>query len=165
MLCLVAQLCLTLCDPMDCSPPGSSVHGLLQARILEWVAASFFLCLSISCYLFIWPSWVLVVACRIFELLVVACGIWFPEQGLNLDPLQWEHSILAPGPPGKSMCLLLRLHDESRKLSLKLLQISWKGELVAQGEPGEKVVGQRNLGGEAEGTAGILPFPSSWTEC
>ena len=32
------QLCLTLCDPMDCSPPGSSVHGTLQARILEWAA-------------------------------------------------------------------------------------------------------------------------------
>ena len=35
---LVAQLCLTLHDPMDCSLPGSSVHGILQARILEWVA-------------------------------------------------------------------------------------------------------------------------------
>ena len=34
----VTQSCLTLCDPMDCSPPGSSVHGILQARILEWVA-------------------------------------------------------------------------------------------------------------------------------
>ena len=33
-----AQTCLTLCDPMDYSPPGSSVHGILQARILEWVA-------------------------------------------------------------------------------------------------------------------------------
>ena len=32
------QSCLTLCHPMDCSPPGSSVHGILQARILEWVA-------------------------------------------------------------------------------------------------------------------------------
>ena len=32
------QLCPTLCDPMDCSPPGSSVHGILQARVLEWVA-------------------------------------------------------------------------------------------------------------------------------
>ena len=40
-LCLVAQLCPTLCDPMDCSPPGSSVHGILEARILEWVAISF----------------------------------------------------------------------------------------------------------------------------
>ena len=38
---LVAQLCLTLRDPVDCSLPGSSVHGILQARILEWVATSF----------------------------------------------------------------------------------------------------------------------------
>ena len=34
------QSCLTLCNPMDCSPPGSSAHGILQARILEWVAVS-----------------------------------------------------------------------------------------------------------------------------
>ena len=34
------QSCLTLCDPMDCSPPGSSVRGILQARTLEWVAMS-----------------------------------------------------------------------------------------------------------------------------
>ena len=33
--------CPTLCDPVDCSPPGSSVHGLIQGRILEWVAISF----------------------------------------------------------------------------------------------------------------------------
>ena len=38
---LLAQLCPTLCDPVDCSPPGSSVRGILQARILEWVAISF----------------------------------------------------------------------------------------------------------------------------
>ena len=37
----VVQSCLTLCDPVDYSPPGSSVHGILQARILEWVAISF----------------------------------------------------------------------------------------------------------------------------
>ena len=36
----VAQSCPTLCDHMDCSPPGSSIHGILQARILEWVAIS-----------------------------------------------------------------------------------------------------------------------------
>ena len=38
---LVPHLCPTLCDPMDCSPPGSSVHELPQARILEWVAMIF----------------------------------------------------------------------------------------------------------------------------
>ena len=37
----VAQSCLTLCDPMDCSIPGSSIHGIFQARVLEWVAISF----------------------------------------------------------------------------------------------------------------------------
>ena len=42
-VCLfVAQSCLTLSDAMGCSPPGSSVHGISQARILEWVALSFF---------------------------------------------------------------------------------------------------------------------------
>ena len=37
----VAQSCLTLSDPVDCSPPGSSIHGVLQARVLEWVAIAF----------------------------------------------------------------------------------------------------------------------------
>ena len=37
MLCLVTQSCPTCCDPMDCSLPGSSVHGIPQARILEWI--------------------------------------------------------------------------------------------------------------------------------
>ena len=41
VFCLATQVFLTLCDPMDCSPPGSSVHGILQARILQWVAISF----------------------------------------------------------------------------------------------------------------------------
>ena len=37
----VAQLCLTLCDPMDCSLSGSSVHGIFQATVLDWIAISF----------------------------------------------------------------------------------------------------------------------------
>ena len=39
--CSITMLCPTLCDPMDCSPSGSSVHGISQARILEWVAIPF----------------------------------------------------------------------------------------------------------------------------
>ena len=42
--CVCAQLhqsCPTLCNPLDCSPPASSVHGILQARIVEWVAMPF----------------------------------------------------------------------------------------------------------------------------
>ena len=37
----VAQSCLTVCNAMDCNPPGSSVHEIFQARILEWIAISF----------------------------------------------------------------------------------------------------------------------------
>ena len=42
----VAQLCLTLSDPMDCSLPGSSVHGILQVRVLEWGAIAFHLLIT-----------------------------------------------------------------------------------------------------------------------
>ena len=45
-MCVHAKLlqsCPTLCNPMDCSPPGSSVHGILQERILEWIAIYFLL--------------------------------------------------------------------------------------------------------------------------
>ena len=40
-LFLFAQSCSTLCDPMDCNPPDSSVHGILQTRVLEWVTIPF----------------------------------------------------------------------------------------------------------------------------
>ena len=71
MTCVCAQLCLTLCDPMDCSRPGSSVHRIFQARILEWVAIpscrrspwprdwthiSFVSCIGRQ-FLYCWPSW------------------------------------------------------------------------------------------------------------
>ena len=61
---LVAQSCLILCNPMDCSPPGSSVQGILQARILEWVAMPFS---RQSC----WPrdrTWVSYIAGRFFTI-------------------------------------------------------------------------------------------------
>ena len=59
-----AQSCLTLCDPMDCSLPDSSVHGISQAWILEWVAISFsgdlpdhrpLVCKSVFCFLVLCP--------------------------------------------------------------------------------------------------------------
>ena len=54
---LVARPCLTLCNPMDCSPPGSSVHGILQAIILEW-AAILFSKESSWCRNWTWVSWI-----------------------------------------------------------------------------------------------------------
>ena len=44
----VTQSCLTLCNPMNCSLPGSSVHGIFQARMLEWAAIAFSIVLSTS---------------------------------------------------------------------------------------------------------------------
>ena len=51
----VALSCLTPSDPMDCSPPGSSVHGIYQARVLEWVAIAFFLHTSKSFFTYSTP--------------------------------------------------------------------------------------------------------------
>ena len=59
----VAQSCPTLSDPMDCSPPGSSVHGIFQARVLEWGAIAFsvfvriVLFLILKCKLLCWPAY------------------------------------------------------------------------------------------------------------
>ena len=55
----VTQSCPTLHDPMDCSPPGSSAHGIFQARVLEWVAIAFFY-LSPRWDQILDPSWNLV---------------------------------------------------------------------------------------------------------
>ena len=82
-LVLVAQLCPTLCNPMACSLPGSSVHGIFQARILMWVAISFSMGSS-------WPrdwTWVSCIAGRFFPpgkailLLTAHCLThWFRSQ-------------------------------------------------------------------------------------
>ena len=61
---LVAQSCPTLCNPMDCSSPGSSIHGILQARILEWVAIPFS---RASSQIRDW-SWVSCIAGRFFSI-------------------------------------------------------------------------------------------------
>ena len=58
-LLLSHQSCPTLCDPMDCSPPGSSVHGIFQARVLEWGAIAFsnvYTLLLLRCFSRVWLS-------------------------------------------------------------------------------------------------------------
>ena len=47
----VAQLCLTLSDPMDCGPPGSSIHGVFQASVLEWGAIAFSKKVPLTCHI------------------------------------------------------------------------------------------------------------------
>ena len=63
----VAQLCPTLSDPMDCSLPGSSIHGIFQARVLEWGAIAFSGNLARPCYIVIWTDTSLDVAVKVFS--------------------------------------------------------------------------------------------------
>ena len=53
---LVAQSCPTLCNPMDCSQPGSSIYGIFQTRVLEWVAISFSIQLKLMSVELVMPS-------------------------------------------------------------------------------------------------------------
>ena len=84
----VTQSCLTLCDPMRCSPPGSSIHGIFQARVLEWVAISF----SRGSSWFGDRTWVSRIAGRRFI-------IWATRESLNMYTIickidsQWEFAI------------------------------------------------------------------------
>ena len=82
-VCVCVQLCLTLCDPVGCSLPGSPVHGVFQVRILEWVAISYSRGLSpfrdwtcISCVSYI-------AGCVLYQLSHQGSSLW-PRQLLKL---------------------------------------------------------------------------------
>ena len=120
-VCSVAQLCPTLCDPIGCSLLGSSVHGILQARILEWVATSSFRRSSwprdwtcVSCFgrqiLYYWATW---------EALWVA----FYSQGTGWGAV--DGNLLRGNIKGKEeseeklKSLLMKVKEESKKVGLK----------------------------------------------
>ena len=123
----VIHSCPTLCDPMDCSLPGSSIHGILQTGILEWVAISWiFPTQGVSCILgrgcLLWPG------CSLGKILLVFALLHFVLQGqaclllqisldfllLHSSPLWWKgHVFLVLVPE----CLIV-LH---RTIQLQLL--------------------------------------------
>ena len=93
---------------MDCSPPGSSVHGILQARVLEWAVSYRLFNLS---YLFLKSLLNLSQYCFCFMGLFFgpeACGILAPQPGIQPTPVPpiLERKVLTTGPPGKSLNLL-----------------------------------------------------------
>ena len=73
----VAQSCPTLSDPMDCSPPGSSVHGIFQARVLEWSAIAFsnfvgiftILWVYLLFFFYLWLSWGLSIVIYLYRVI------------------------------------------------------------------------------------------------
>ena len=66
----VAESCLTISDPMDCSPPGSSVHGIFQARLLEWGAIAFSIGITWGALKVSW-AWI-----PSPEMLLYLVGVW-----------------------------------------------------------------------------------------
>ena len=71
----VAQLCPTLSDPTDCGPPGSSVHGIFQARVLEWGAIAF----SLTSF-YLEPKLRITFVSSIYTYFGNSCSIAFPEK-------------------------------------------------------------------------------------
>ena len=130
---LVTQLCPTLCNPMDCSPPGSSVHGIFQARILEWVAIFFSRGSS-------WPkdwTWVSCTAGRFF-------AIWATRAAKAEDGGRGE---ACPSPnPGRPLGVLLGYKFCSSlpffgtpvnyKLALAIYLSIWYASTGQSGNPG-----------------------------
>ena len=122
---LVTLSCPTLCDPMDCSPPGSSVQEISQARILEWVAISFSRGSS-------WPRDWTQVSCIVGGLLHCRQTLyWLNHQeawvtlgpGLSVKALDYTHCPCSPSDEGLSRCfmclnqgLLLRVAIKGTKI-------------------------------------------------
>ena len=103
----VTQSCPTLCDPMDCSPPGSSILGIFQARVLEWVAISYQCWSELSvlcngCGLSIIYSMSTICLFVIFFFCHAACGILVPHPGIGPGPQLWNCWVLTAEMPGNS---------------------------------------------------------------
>ena len=96
----VARSCLTLSDPMDCSPPGSSIHGIFQARVLEWGAIAFSVSYS-SSYLF-------------------TC-IWYAEYALLLE----TQSTISVTPSSPGSLTLMTIVSVSLLLCFSCLSEWW----------------------------------------
>ena len=153
---LVAQGCPILCNPTDCSPPGSSVHGILQARILEWVVIPF----SRGCSQPWDQTWVSCIAGRFFTIWTtnfhygkpvkwevfwsfsetLAVLIVFEDQSiffLTLDISRWSQANLLQ--PSQNLHVKLRylISREWKEGSTITFQFwNWQGELLES--PGKK---------------------------
>ena len=94
----VTQSCPTLCDPMDCSPPGSSIHGIFQARVLEWVPL---------------PSRNIMGGG--LKILQSYSGLKNPTSKLEMDRVR--HQVLERDIPSAEIYLIVSLHVPAGKLS------------------------------------------------
>ena len=112
----VVQSCLTLCNPMDCSLPGSSVHGTSQARVLEWVAIAFYDRILVELFQILKDD--------VVKVLHSICQqIWKTQQW----PQDWKRSVFIPTPKKDnakecSNYCTIALISHASKVMLKILQ-------------------------------------------
>ena len=111
-VCSIAQSCPTLCDPMDCSLPGSSVHGILQARTLEWIA-------MLSFRRFSWPR----------EQTLISSVSCIGRRVLSTSPTWEAHRTQVPSM--KEQVSFVSSLDETRTQGRRKMEQSW-GWLTAQ---------------------------------
>ena len=139
------QLCLTLCDPVDCNLPDSSVHGILQARILDWVAIPFSRRSS-------WPrdwirvSYVFCMGRRVLYRLatrkaivrargLISCGSQAPEHRLGIFFFLFSCSMPT---------LSCGVQDLAPRLGIKPGPLPWECRVLATGPPGKSVMWEFN---------------------
>ena len=124
---LVAQSCMTLCNPVECSPPGSSVHGILQAGLLKWVAISFSRGPS-------WPRDQIQVSCtagRFITFLATKEALYFPYMAPFLStPSNFQNF--------EFLCLSLGSH-RSRLRDKDSVQVAYLGVAGTTGKKGKMI--------------------------
>ena len=108
----VTKLCKTLCDPMDCRLPGSSIHGILQARILEWVAMPF--CRRSSC-----PRYQTLVSC-------ITGGFFTTEPPRKPLKLPYDPAILLVATFPKITIIQKDIHTPVFTAALFTIARTWK---------------------------------------
>ena len=147
----VSQSCLTLCDPLDCSLPGSSLHGILQGRVLEWVAISFSRGSS-------WArdgTWVSCIPGRRFNL-------WATREARCAKLSYESYWIIATSFPNKIWCwninywTLASFYRETKGLNFPG-SLAGKESACSEGDPSSIPGLRRSPGGEKR-----LPTPVFW---
>ena len=131
MKVLVSQSCPTLCDPMDYSLPDSSVHGILQARVLEWVAISF----SRGCSRPRDWTWVSCVAGRLFYHLAT----WWLRDDLKICYLNFPYDCSEIGRVSSlfhKSKIMLKISNSSFTLSANSLKSSLADNSLLEGRIG-----------------------------
>ena len=153
----VAQSCLTPSDPMDCSLPGSSIHGIFQARVLEWVAIAFSM-INLDSILksrdITLPSNVCLVKAMIFPVVMYECESWSIKKAEHqrIDAFElwcWRRLLRVPWTPRRSNQSILKEISPGCSLEglMLKLKLQYFGHLMQRVDLLEKTLMLGGIGG------------------